>query len=131
MMHWLIGSSLKLRLSILVIATAMMFLMLSFIHLRPSLVQTGVSTLYGPESSMSYAHSQAQTLGSFAPEVEDFTTTIVEADLIEDESGNKREIQECMPCTVPIRDSSGLCSVRAELLIIVQSFGHRNAILLI
>jgi hypothetical protein len=131
MMRWLIGSSLKLRLLVLVIATAMMFVMFNFTHLRPLPVKAGVFTLHQPESSLSCTHCQSQTLGTFAQEVGAFTTTIVEADLVEDESDNKRKIEECTPCNGPIRDPLGLCSVSAELLVIVQCFDHRNAVLLI
>ena len=130
-MRWLIGSSLKLRLSVLVIAAAAMCVLFSFTHIRPPAIQARVSALHQLESSHSYVQSQTQTLGTFAQDVEAFTTTIVEADLVDDESGNKREIRGFMPCIVPICDSYGLSSVRAELLLVVQSFGNRNAVLLI
>jgi hypothetical protein len=131
MMRWLIGSSLKQRLSVLVIAAAAMFVVFSFTHLHPTMVQARVSVSNSPESSESYMQSQAQTLGLFTQKVQALTTTSVEASFIEDESGNKREFRECMRSKVPVRDSLGLCSMRAELLIVVQSFGCRNAVLLI
>jgi len=131
MMRWLIGSSLMLRLSVLVIAAAAMFVVFGFTHLQPPTVQTGVSASYSLESSWLYVHNQAQTLEIFTQKVVALTTTSVEASFIEDESGNKREFRECMRSKVPVRDSLGLCSVRAELLIVVQSFGCRNAVLLI
>lgn len=129
--NWLIGSSVKLQLTVLVIAAAVLCVVFSFSHPCNPSVQARDSALHQPESSLSYVHSQTSSLGTFAQEFEAYTATIVEADLVDDESGNKREIREFMPCIVPIRDSFGLYSVRAELLIVVQNFGSRNAVLLI
>jgi hypothetical protein len=129
MERWIDGARMKLRAIMAVVAV--LFVAFGFMFLRPPPVQTGISTLHPSESSGKSVHPQAQALGLFAQEVEALTAMPIEADLLDDGSGNERGITECMPHKAPVRDPLGLCSVRAELLIAVQSFGSRNTVLLI
>jgi hypothetical protein len=129
MRRWIDGARMKLR-AIIAVATVL-FVAFGFMFLRPPPVQAGISASHWPEFSRPFVHSQAQALGLFAQKVEALTAMPSEADLLDDVSGNERETAECVQHNAPIRDPLGLCSVRAELLIAVQSFGSRNTVLLI
>lgn len=129
MRRWIDGARMTLR--PIMAGVAVLFMVFGFTHLRSLPVQAGISASQGSEPSWSHGHSQNQVFGFFAQEVEALITMPIEADLLDDESRNEREIAECVPCKAPIHDPLRLYSARDKLLTAFQNFASRNAVLLI